>query len=178
MKRHYHEEQRFRQRWLWMLLLLGVLATAGLFGYGMLQQLLLGHSWGDRPMSDTALALTGSGLLLFELALLWLFYSLCLVTELRPDGLHLHLRPLYRKHIPCQRIRSCIARTYRPLAEYGGWGIKYGRSGWAYNVSGNRGVQLVLDDGKRILVGSQQADKLAKALQQQCGLSADGGESR
>jgi hypothetical protein len=39
--------------------------------------------------------------------------------------------------------------------EYGGWGIKYGKMGKAYNVSGNRGVQLEFTDGKRLLIGSQ-----------------------
>ena len=57
------------------------------------------------------------------------------------------------------------ARTYRPILEYGGWGIRYtmGR-GWAYNVSGNQGVQLELASGKRILIGSQRAEELARAI--------------
>jgi hypothetical protein len=35
----------------------------------------------------------------------------------------------------------------------------------AYNVSGNRGVQLELVSGKRILIGSQQAEELAAAIE-------------
>jgi TATA-box binding protein (TBP) (component of TFIID and TFIIIB) len=50
------------------------------------------------------------------------------------------------------------------LLEYGGWGIKYGRKGKAYNVSGNRGVQLVFKDGKQLLIGSQRAEELAEAI--------------
>jgi hypothetical protein len=34
----------------------------------------------------------------------------------------------------------------------------------AYNVRGDRGVQLVLRDGRRVLIGSQRADELAKAI--------------
>jgi hypothetical protein len=36
--------------------------------------------------------------------------------------------------------------------------------GWAYNVRGNRGVQLELANGKRILIGSQRAEELAGAI--------------
>ena len=58
------------------------------------------------------------------------------------------------------------ARTYRPLLEYGGWGIRYAPfgKGWAYNVHGSQGVQLELTNGKRILIGSQRAEELARAI--------------
>jgi hypothetical protein len=58
------------------------------------------------------------------------------------------------------------ARTYRPILEYGGWGIRYSpfAKGWAYNVSGNQGVQLELASGKRILIGPQRAEELARAV--------------
>ena len=62
--------------------------------------------------------------------------------------------------------KSCEPRVYRPVLEYGGWGVRYtpfGR-GWAYNVSGNRGVQLVMSSGRRALVGSQRPDDLAGAI--------------
>ena len=41
-------------------------------------------------------------------------------------------------------------------------------TGWgkAYNVSGNRGLQLELSSGKKILIGSQRADELARILQE------------
>jgi hypothetical protein len=34
----------------------------------------------------------------------------------------------------------------------------------AYNVSGNRGVEVELTDGRTVMVGSQRADELAGAL--------------
>ena len=56
------------------------------------------------------------------------------------------------------------ARTYSALREYGGWGIR----GWggkrAYNVSGNRGVELTLKDGHKVMIGSQRAEDLARAI--------------
>jgi hypothetical protein len=37
--------------------------------------------------------------------------------------------------------------------------------GWAYNVSGNRGVQVTLEGGKSFLLGSLQPERLAYAIQ-------------
>jgi hypothetical protein len=48
-----------------------------------------------------------------------------------------------------EQIIRCYARKYRPIAEYGGWGIRWGKSGKAYNAYGNIGVQLELIDGKK-----------------------------
>jgi hypothetical protein len=50
------------------------------------------------------------------------------------------------------------------LLEYGGWGVRCGRGGSVFNVSGNRGVQLEFTDGRRLLIGSQQADELAASI--------------
>jgi hypothetical protein len=51
------------------------------------------------------------------------------------------------------------------MREYGGWGVKYGWAGKAYNISGNRGVQLKLSNGKGLLIGSQRPEELAQAIQ-------------
>lgn len=164
----FTEVQRFNQRWLWIMLILTLLVLIGVFGYGLVQQLLLGVPWGERPMSDTGLILVGSATILFSGGMIHLFRTLRLITEVRPEGLYIRYYPLYRKTIPYHTITSCEARTYKPLSEYGGWGIKYGRSGWAYNVVGNQGVQLVLDNGKRILVGSQRAKELERTIKLYC----------
>lgn len=82
------------------------------------------------------------------------------------DGLCVRVLPFtrFRRHIPFDLITSCEARTYSPIREYGGWGMKFGRGGKAYNVMGNRGVQLVLVSGERLLIGSQRADELAGVI--------------
>ena len=55
-------------------------------------------------------------------------------------------------------------REYKPGREYGGWGIRVGKSGKAYIASGNKGVQLVMSDGKPVLIGSQRPDELVAAI--------------
>jgi len=86
-------------------------------------------------------------------------------TEVRPDGLYVRFVPFTRQHrFSWDEIVSAEARRYRPLLEYGGWGVRWSRSGKAYNVSGNRGVQLELAGGKKLLIGSQRPQALAMAI--------------
>jgi hypothetical protein len=50
------------------------------------------------------------------------------------------------------------------LWEYGGWGIRYSWNGIAYNTKGNMGLQIVMNTGKRILIGTQKPEELAAYL--------------
>ena len=161
----FYETQRFRQTWIWVLILPISLFLIILFGYGMVKQLIFGHAWGSRPLSDTALAIMGPLWILFGIGLAYLFYSMKLVTEVRSDGVYIRFFPLTQQKIPFEDIRRCEARTYSPIREFGGWGIRYGRKTKAYNVSGNQGVQLELSNGKRLLIGSQRPEELARAIE-------------
>ena len=164
---YYREEQRFQQPWIWGPLILFGIGTTGLVGYTMVKQLAFGQPVGDRPMSDTALAFVGPLILLVVWGTCLLFVVLKLVVEVREDAIAIQFRPFLRRDVGFGDIVRCEARTYRPIREYGGWGIRFGRNGTAYNVSGNRGVQLELANGKRLLLGSQRADELAGAIQAQ-----------
>ncbi|MES2389410.1 MAG: hypothetical protein V4543_15515, partial [Bacteroidota bacterium] len=63
------------------------------------------------------------------------------------------------------KTAKAYIRTYSPMGEYGGWGIRYGiNKGWLYNVSGNMGLQLELLDGKKVLIGTRKPDEIIAAL--------------
>ena len=159
------EVQQFRKTWIWVLVLPISLFLVILFDYGMVKQLILGHPWGSRPLSDTALTIVGPLGVLFGIGLALLFYSTKLIIEVRDDALLIRFFPLTHQKIPFEDIRHCEVRTYNPIREFGGWGIRYGRGGKAYNVSGNRGVQIELPTGKRLLIGSQRPEELARAVE-------------
>ena len=97
-----------------------------------------------------------------------LFCFLKLETEVRPDGLYVRYFPFHInfKRFGADDLSEYYARKYRPIWEYGGWGIRcsFGK-GKAYNVNGNKGVQLVFKSGKRLLIGSQRAEELEEAIQ-------------
>jgi hypothetical protein len=160
----FREEQQFRQPWLWMLLLLLTLGVIALFAYGIYTQLYLGRAWGDRPMSDGALLFSAVFTIAVSGGTFLLFYALKLITVVDGTGIQLRFFPLTRKHIRFDAILSCKAVHYHPIKEYGGWGIRFSRKGRAYNVSGDRGVQLELSTGKSFLIGSQRAEALADAI--------------
>lgn len=54
-------------------------------------------------------------------------------------------------------------RTYSPLSEYGGWGYK-GGLGKAYSTGGRQGLQLVLANGDRLLLGTQRPAEMRLIL--------------
>ena len=164
MSASFREVQRFRQWWLWVLLLVTALGTIGLFGYGIFIQVIQGTPWGDRPMSDAGLIITGVATTVLTVGLVALLLSARLITEVRSDGLHIRFFPMRWKVIPYDSIASYQARTYHPIRDYGGWGIRWGREGKAYIVGGDEGLQLLLDDQRKVLIGSQRIQELEAAV--------------
>jgi hypothetical protein len=111
--------------------------------------------------------LVAAALAFLLLGLAALFFVVRLETEVRRDGLYFRFFPIHirYKKLGAANLVDSYARHYRPIREYGGWGIRCGfKGGRAYNVKGNRGVQLVLDDGRRLLIGSQKPHELAEAI--------------
>jgi hypothetical protein len=157
---YFREVQKNGQWWLWAV----VLIPCALVGYGAVQQLVFGKPWGDRAMSDAGLVM----LVLFLTAVIIWLYKTQLVTEVRGEGVQVQFKWFWRPRlIPLSTIHSYEVVTYRPLADYGGWGIRYGfNGGKAYTSSGNRGVQLEFKDGGRLLIGSQRPEELAHAIEQ------------
>jgi hypothetical protein len=160
----FHEEQRFRQVWLWVMLVAVQAAVLGPLLFGIAGQLMFGKPFGTRPASDTALALGGAAAVLFCAALTWLFLAMALRVTVDGSGILVRFRPFLTRRLPFGDIADCAARRYRPILEFGGWGIRVGWRKRAYNVSGNLGVQLVLKDGRRVLLGSQRPAELAAAI--------------
>lgn len=66
--------------------------------------------------------------------------------------------------IPLSDIAAVDAVRYRPLRDFGGWGVRLGREGTMYSASGDRAVKLTLKCGRIIFVGSQRPDDLARAI--------------
>ena len=155
----FREVQRFRQIWLWLLLL----CVAGVSIYALVEQLVLGKPFGNNPASDTMLVVI---VVIFGFGFPLFFYSMNLRTEVRGDGLYYRFFPFHCsiRRIPLDDLKTYQVRTYSAIREYGGWGIRHGLNGKAYNVRGNRGVQLELVNGEQVLIGSQRPDELSEAL--------------
>lgn len=156
----FTESQRFKQWWLW-LLILGLDCT---FLFMLYQQMVMKVQIGNHPASNTVM-LASAGLVLL---LTLLFANTKLITRIEKDGIYVKFYPFHRKYkyYRWEKIVNSYIRTYSPLSEYGGWGIRYsmGGKGMAYNVSGNQGLQLELEDGKKVLIGTANPTELEAVL--------------
>nr|AOE08460.1 hypothetical protein [uncultured bacterium] len=64
-------------------------------------------------------------------------------------------------------IKSATVRKYNPIREYGGWGYRISfTKRKALTTKGNRGLQLVFQDGNELLLGTQHPDKIIAILKQ------------
>ncbi len=96
-----------------------------------------------------------------------LFWMAKLETQVRSDGLYVRLFPFHInfKKFSFEDFSQYYVRQYRPILEYGGWGIRCSfRNGRAFNVSGNKGLQIVFKNGKKLLIGSQKPQELVAAI--------------
>jgi hypothetical protein len=66
------------------------------------------------------------------------------------------------RRIPLDAIRG-FAPVKNPW--YYGWGIRFTPHGILYNVSGFEAVEILLDDGRRVRVGTDEPAALVRALQ-------------
>lgn len=157
----FEERQRFTQWWLWVLLI----AVNIPFLYGLYQQIIKGVPFGDKPMSDTGLLLVSGLTILITGSLL----LVKLDTYIYKDRIEIRFFPLQLKTLVYNwdEIEDAQVRTYAPLKEYGGWGLRYSFRGHgkALNVSGNKGLQLVLKGGKKLLIGTNKPDEMTYSLE-------------
>jgi hypothetical protein len=66
-----------------------------------------------------------------------------------------------------RRISLDTIRGFAPVRNpwYYGWGIRFTPHGILYNVSGFQAVEILLDDGRRVRVGTDEPHALVRALQ-------------
>lgn len=156
MKTVFKEEQKITQWWLWLLLIaLGLFIIVGLY-----KQLMLGEPYGSKPMSDL-------GLIIFAILMfgfIAMFYLITLKTVIDENEIHIHFFPFFKKHLSWQDIDTAEIVNYGFV---GGWGIRISRKyGKVYNIRGNKGLEIRLKSGKKIMIGTQKEDELRQFLNQ------------
>ena len=153
----FREVQRFPLRRLAVALATPPCIMLGL----LLWQVVLGHPWGEHPLSN--------GEVIGWTVFLWLIYlrlvTVRLVTEVRTRELVVALKGLWRlRRVPLSHIQSVETITHDIARDYGGFGIRSTREGKAYVAVGSLGVRVTLDGGEVLVIGSQRPAELAAAL--------------
>ena len=149
----FREEQRFSQPWLWAIVVVAAVAA----WIGLAAVVLDSDDGAGWPVAIV--------LLLVAVGLPLLFALGRLTVEVLADRVEIRYRPFIARTLRLDEVVAAESVTYRPLRDYGGWGIKgWSRRKIAYNVRGDRGALLTLADGRTVLIGSQRADELAAAI--------------
>jgi len=156
----FTERQRFKQWWLWLILL----GINGLFLFAVFKQVIAGQQFGDKPMSNIGLLITAGLTILLTI----LFLNFRLDTLIKKDGIYVRFFPFHLKfnYYAWGKLTKSFVRQYSPIAEYGGWGLRYGflGKGKAFNVSGDKGLQLEFTDNKKLLIGTNKSEELTEVL--------------
>ena len=143
---NFYETQQFRQLWVWTIILLVMFALITPIFFGVIGILL------------------SIVLVTFSFGFIFLFWKMKLITTIKEDGINIIFVPFTNFIIPFSKIKYYKIREYRPIIEYGGWGIRFNKSGKAYTVCGTTGLQISLLNGKEILIGTQRPDPILESL--------------
>jgi len=151
----FKEEQRFTQLWLILLIIFSIIVPVAI----ILKK--------AKSMESSELIIALSVVILAP-AVIFLFK---LKTRIDEKGIHYQFIPFHLKTklILWSDINKIYVRNYDPISEYGGWGIKGGglwnkKKGIAINVKGDVGIQLVVKNGQKILIGTQLRDEVERTL--------------
>jgi hypothetical protein len=156
----FAERQQFKQWWLWIILV----GVNSVFVAGLIKQVIRGRQFGYKPMSNVEL-ICATGLILL---LTIMFVSIRLETIIKSDGIYVRFYPFHikYKYYTWSSLKKSYVRQYSPIAEYGGWGIRLGLfgKGKAYNISGDKGLQLEFNNNQKLLIGTNKPEELNTVL--------------
>lgn len=154
----FSETQKFRQWWLWLILI----GLNGVFVFFAFEQIGVGHKFGNLSATDVIVLVATGFILLLNL----LFFNFRLETRIQTDGIYMRFFPFHKSfnYYSWEMIDQSYVRAYSPVREYGGWGIRTGQNGEAFNISGNQGLQMEFKGHRRLLIGTNKPEELNAAL--------------
>lgn len=163
----FKEEQRFNQWWMWAIIIPVVV------GMTILSSNKLHHWLSNEESIPEGMAIEWRILILIfgmiiTLLLAYGIFKAKLETQIKDGSISYRFRPFIFKwrKLKKEEIINWEVRSYSPIAEYGGWGVRFtfGNSR-AVNVKGNKGLQLHLKSGKKLLIGTQKPEEIREVME-------------
>ena len=154
----FKEEQRFTQTWLIVLLAFSLIVPIVI----IIKEIMT---------EDIIVSIKQNIVIIFALIIsITPIFFFKLTTRIDEKGVYYKFFPFHfsLKLISWNEISKAYIRTYNPISDYGGWGLKGGWSkskGKALNVSGDIGLQLELKNGKKLLIGTQKKEEITRVLE-------------
>ena len=151
----------------WVLILIWAACLVGMVSmiYGAYTQAVLGRPFGNDP--GPTWLLVGSSVIFLLIPTLITLLGSRLDVEVWRDRVIVAFGPLraIRRSVPYEEIEEIEAVTYRPIRDFGGWGIRFRPGRTAWTVRGNKAVRLRLDSGRDFYVGSRFPHRLAERIE-------------
>lgn len=152
----FYEKQRLTQWWLWLIVILAVsvplvIDVVKMLRNGIPQQLML------------------YSILSYVACIIPVIILLCIIkleTEITEKCIYVRMFPLHIsfRSYAFSEMEAYYVRKYRPVREYGGWGLKGTFNNRALNISGNQGLQIVFKNGKKLLIGTRKPQEIMEIL--------------
>ncbi len=139
-----------------------------IFLFAFYKKFIVHEPFGNRPMSSLELILTAFFTFIVLAGSLYILIGSRLIVTITNQNISLTFKPILFKTISFDKtdIDNFEIRNYKPVKEYGGYGVRQGRKGLgkAYNVKGKSGLQLYLKNDKKVLIGTQRPDAILRAM--------------
>lgn len=150
--RDFHEIQKLKQWWLWML----IVGVALVPFIGLYKQIIIGEEFGNSPMSNLGLAIFAIAMLLLVL----FFRMLTLKTDINKYEINFSFYPFVKKKVKWEDVKNA------KLINYGfvGYGIRLANKRIIYNAGGKIGLSIELNNGKKFVIGTQKEKQLEEFL--------------
>jgi len=152
----FTEVQKFRQWWLWLIL---ILASTPLLGI-LIYQLVTGQPVGDKPASNAVLAVL---VIFVSVPMLLGFYFVKLFTIIDTDtiyyGFGLSANNLNEIH-----LADIVSMDVVPYKS-NGLGMRLSNTfGTIYNTSGGMGLFINNNKGSKMVIGTKKPEELKEAI--------------
>lgn len=145
---YYKESQSFITKWL--IVLFAVLFALELY------QLYIDYQ------SVNSIQISISFWILMVVALCLIFIRL--QVNINKNGIRISFIPFVINKIWKWEDMEQVYITDYSLTDYGGWGFRISSKGRAYTTRGKYGIQIILKDGRKILIGTQEPEKVSAIL--------------
>lgn len=157
--RTFEENQRYNQIWLWAI----ILGVSVVIFYQLVNTLI--HAL-ENNLISTGTILMSVFLVVMLAGINGLVFAMRLNTKIDQDAVQITFKPLINKPkiFRWDDIEKATVKKYNPISDFGGWGIRAGWKSKAYNTSGNKGLELLLKTGNKILIGTQRPEELEAFL--------------
>lgn len=157
----FKEEQKFDQKWLWVLLIVTTVVILSLQMAVFFSSSIEKSGFGFYFSIFNVLLIIG---------LIWLFAKMRLITKIDEETISMQFFPFVSKEVKWSEVKKAEVLDYGFV---GGWGIRlWTKYGTVYNTKGSQGLFIRLKNNKKFLIGTRRPEELSGFMEGEKNLSS------